>query len=169
MNDPQIPDFTWVEIGRRIRDWRLARGWSQQQLAAIVGMSQSGVVHLEKGDTNPQLGTLRGIASAFGKTLRELMFDLSPGMQEAPYAWHERIRRIFDSNDKDALSALECGITMAELLLQRRSARGPEQAADSGVREAAPGVIRSTPFAPLDNSLSPDREDPRFRARRKRP
>ncbi len=133
MNDPRIADFTWVEIGRRIRDWRLARGWSQQQLAEAAGISQSGVVHLEKGDTNPQLGTLREVSAAFGKTLRELMFGSRADVAEASSLWDQRVRRIMDSNDKDAVTALHWGLSTAELLLQRRSGRGGEQPA--GVQE----------------------------------
>ncbi len=127
MSDSRVPDFSWLEIGRRIRDWRLWRGWSQQQLAEAAGMSQSGVVHLEKGDTNPQIGTLRDISSAFGKTLRELMLGSVPEVEEQSAGWLQRIRRVADSNDKDAVSAVEWGLSLAELLLERRSGRGAEQ------------------------------------------
>jgi transcriptional regulator with XRE-family HTH domain len=121
MNQPAVPDFTWLEIGRRIRDWRLARGWSQQQLAEAAGLSQSGVVHLEKGDTNPQLDTLREIAAALGRTLRELMLGSPPDLTATASDLQQRVRRIADSNDKDAVSALEWGLWAAELLLERRS------------------------------------------------
>jgi transcriptional regulator with XRE-family HTH domain len=128
MSQPTGSDFTWVEIGKRIRDWRLARGWSQQQLAAASGLSQSGVVHLEKGDTNPQLGTLRDIAAAFGKPLRELMCGPRIVEEGAGSTLQQRIRRVLDSNDRDALAALEWGVGAAELLLERRSAHASDPA-----------------------------------------
>jgi transcriptional regulator with XRE-family HTH domain len=131
----EVPDFSWVEIGRRIRDWRLARGWSQQQLANAAGMSQSGIVHLEKGDTNPQLDTLREISAALGKTLRELMLGSIPELGNTPSALQQRIYRILDSNDKDAISALEWGLWAAELLLERRSGHVLEPAASVSSEE----------------------------------
>ena len=143
MNQPAVPDFTWLEIGRRIRDWRLARGWSQQQLAEAAGLSQSGVVHLEKGDTNPQLGTLREIAAALGKTLRELMLGSLPDIAAIPSALQQRVRRIADSNDKDAISALEWGLWAAELLLERRSGHAGEAAVSMRQKEASAGAAVS--------------------------
>ena len=139
MNHPAVPDFSWLEIGRRIRDWRLARGWSQQQLAEAARMSQSGVVHLEKGDTNPQLDTLREIAAAFGKTLRELMLGSLPDLTATSSPLQQRVRRIVDSNDKDAISALEWGLWAAELLLERRSGHAGE--ANASTNQDQPRLV----------------------------
>ncbi|MGE0406706.1 MAG: helix-turn-helix domain-containing protein [Candidatus Korobacteraceae bacterium] len=116
-----VSDFSWVEIGRRIRDWRLARGWSQQQLADAAGVSQSGVVHLERGDTNPQLGTLREVAAALGRSVRELVLGAVPETQDKCALLHERVRRIVNSDDADAITVMEWGIRSAEILLDRRS------------------------------------------------
>jgi transcriptional regulator with XRE-family HTH domain len=155
-------DFTWAEIGMRIRDWRLARGWSQQQLAEAAGMSQSGVVHLEKGDTNPQLTSLREVAAAFGKSLRELMFG-AVSSEPTPAAWEQRVRRIVDSNDKEAVAAMECGVTTAELLLERRSARVLDQRAPNG------GVIGEQESPATSDSPADRPESPGSRRRRGRP
>jgi transcriptional regulator with XRE-family HTH domain len=142
MTEPTATDFSWREIGSRIRDWRLARGWSQQQLAQIAGISQSGVVHLEKGDTNPQLSTLREVALAFGKNLRELMFGAGAEPKGGTSVLSERIRRVVDSNDPAALSALECGVISAELLLERRSGRA-EGAPPAAKQVSSPASTRS--------------------------
>ena len=40
------PVFDWKELGDRIRQWRLARGLNQQQLAEASGLTQSGLYRL---------------------------------------------------------------------------------------------------------------------------
>ncbi len=160
-------DFTWREIGIRIRDWRLARGWSQHQLAQAAGLSQSGVVHLEKGDTNPQLSTLREVAQAFGKSLRELMFGL-PGQRPTESAGLcDRVCRIVDSKDQAALSALEYGLRMAELLLERRSGRAGSGA--SGLLEADAAVTALQQRLPDGVAAHPSRESEPKGGRRRPP
>lgn len=61
----------WVEaFGTRVRELRLARGWSQEGLAARAGRSQSAIRDVERGgrgdDDNyePHPRTVIGIARA---------------------------------------------------------------------------------------------------------
>lgn len=61
----------WVErFGARVRELRTARGWSQAELAAKAGRSQSAVRDVERASKNgayePHARTLRGIAQALG-------------------------------------------------------------------------------------------------------
>ena len=44
---------------RSLAYYRLARGWSQKELAARVGTSQSYVARLELGEIDPQVSTLQ--------------------------------------------------------------------------------------------------------------
>ena len=61
-------------IGTRIRELRRKRGWSQEQLGAMVGFSQSKISKIENGDWD-SLGDLRLIAKALGVKLKELIDD----------------------------------------------------------------------------------------------
>jgi transcriptional regulator with XRE-family HTH domain len=64
-NDPQ------VALGQAIRQTRLARGLSQEQVANGADLHPTWVSHIE-GGSNPAWGTVRRIASALGIEISEL-------------------------------------------------------------------------------------------------
>lgn len=51
---------------------RLSQGWSQAELARRAGTSQSYVARLERGQIDPQLSTLRKLASVLGVSIEVL-------------------------------------------------------------------------------------------------
>jgi len=111
-------DFDWTELGARIRQWRLARGMNQRQLAEACGLTQSGLFRIETGQTNPQLTTLQQIASVLECSVRELLCgrcDSDPCFA----AVVQRVKRIVESEDEAARQILESGLNAAELLLER--------------------------------------------------
>jgi ribosome-binding protein aMBF1 (putative translation factor) len=57
------------ELGVAVRELRLARGWSQADLAAAAGMTQSAVARFEAGGTVPTLPVLGRIARALDADL----------------------------------------------------------------------------------------------------
>ena len=57
------------ELGRRVRELRLARGMSQRQLALLAGTSQPAIARLEMGGTNPRMNTLARLSAALGAEL----------------------------------------------------------------------------------------------------
>lgn len=61
-------------IGDKIRRLRRKRGWSQEQLGAMVGFSQSKISKIECGDWD-SLSDLRLIAKALGAKLKDLIDD----------------------------------------------------------------------------------------------
>jgi transcriptional regulator with XRE-family HTH domain len=111
-------DFSWAEVGARVRDRRLRLGMSQQTLSAISGVTQNGVSRIETGATNPQLSTLRNVAEALDCSVRDLIVgssDTEPALVERL----GRIRRILESGDQRALRAIDFGMETAEALLER--------------------------------------------------
>lgn len=75
----------------RIRPLRLEKGWSQEQLATIAGLSTRTVQRIENGE-QASLETLTAIAAALGVQVSDLT---SPPQAETPSEVHEeqRIRR----------------------------------------------------------------------------
>lgn len=57
------------ELGRRVRELREQRGWSQTQLARQAGMTQSAVARFEAGGTIPTLPVLERLARALDAEL----------------------------------------------------------------------------------------------------
>lgn len=63
-----------MNMGTRIREQRRKRGWSQEQLGAMVEFSQSKISKIENGDWD-SLSDLRLIAKALEVPIEELVRD----------------------------------------------------------------------------------------------
>ncbi|CAI0900449.1 TPA: helix-turn-helix domain-containing protein [Serratia marcescens] len=74
----------------RIRPLRLEKGWSQEQLATIAGLSTRTVQRIENGE-QASLETLTAIAAALGVQVRDLNAQPQQTIEEAPDK--QRLRR----------------------------------------------------------------------------
>ena len=64
-----------MQLGRKIRDLRLRRGLTVQQLAAASGLSKGFISQVENGRTSPSLATLRDLATALMTSVAYLVVD----------------------------------------------------------------------------------------------
>lgn len=119
MNDET--DFSWSEVGGRIRQRRMARGLSQQALATAAGLTQNAIFRIEAGESNPQMTSLQRVARGLGCSVRELIC----GMPATPElnGRMKSVRAIIESGDGDAIGMLDHGIEAAEVLLKRGASR----------------------------------------------
>jgi transcriptional regulator with XRE-family HTH domain len=62
-------------LGRKIRDLRLRRGLTVQQLAAASGLSKGFISQVENGRTSPSLATLRDLALALATSVAYLVVE----------------------------------------------------------------------------------------------
>jgi transcriptional regulator with XRE-family HTH domain len=115
-------DFSWREVGARIRDLRKQLDMSQQALADAAKITQNGVFRLEAGATNPQLTTLQRIAAALECSVRYLVSG-APDREPAYADRYQRIQRIVESGDDIAIRAMDGGLVSAEELLERGGSR----------------------------------------------
>lgn len=106
-----IPDAP-SDLGPRLRAVRLRQGIGLRELARRLDLSPSSISQIETGKIRPSVRTLYSLASAFGVTVDEVLFD------EPPRA----------SRPAASPSAAEPGLTV-----QRASER-PAIALNSGVR-----------------------------------
>jgi len=67
-----------MAIGQRISGILHERGISQNKLAKMAGLSQSGMSSILSGASSPREDTLQAIAKALGIPLAELMDDSGP-------------------------------------------------------------------------------------------
>lgn len=58
--------MTKSEIGLKIKEQRIAKGWSQTQLAEAIGSHTQHIPGIEKGKTNLTIDRLLLICSAIG-------------------------------------------------------------------------------------------------------
>jgi transcriptional regulator with XRE-family HTH domain len=59
-------------LGRAIRELRLARAMSQEELGRRAGIHATWISHIESGRNNPAWGSVRRIAAALDVRLAEL-------------------------------------------------------------------------------------------------
>jgi transcriptional regulator with XRE-family HTH domain len=63
-----------MNLSRRIRDLRYAKGWGPDELASRAKISRTALYQIERGSTSkPQAGTLRRISRALGVPLEILL------------------------------------------------------------------------------------------------
>lgn len=72
-----------MNLSRRIRDLRYAKGWGPDELASRAKISRTALYQIERGNTSkPQAGTLRRISRALGVPLENLL-ETTPVSNEA--------------------------------------------------------------------------------------
>jgi len=59
-------------FGDRVRELRLSKGLSQEELAFRVSIHRTYIGGIERGERNPSLKNIAAIANALGVTLSEL-------------------------------------------------------------------------------------------------
>lgn len=59
-------------FGKRVRELRRLRQWSQEEFAAIAELDRSYTGAIERGEQNPSLWIVARIAEAFEVTISEL-------------------------------------------------------------------------------------------------
>jgi transcriptional regulator with XRE-family HTH domain len=73
------------DLGPRLRAIRIARGVGLRELARRLDLSPSSISQIETGKIRPSVRTLYALASEFGVTVDEVLFD-DPPMPGAPGA-----------------------------------------------------------------------------------
>jgi len=135
-------DFSWAEVGGRIRTRRVSQGITQQALAQAAGVTQNAIFRIEAGETNPQLTTLKGLSKALGASVREIVTGISDG-EPTINARFSRVLRVLTSGDEEAVQIIENGLAAAEALIARSM--------------SAPGMP-SIRVSPSDRRVFQDRE-----------
>lgn len=70
-------------IAVRLRELRMAKGWSQERLAIEAGLCKDAVSRIERGERMARLDTLERLGAAFGLPLPKLVDfgELTPPVQ----------------------------------------------------------------------------------------
>lgn len=62
-----------VRLGNRVRSLRRERGWTQVEMAEMLGLDRSYLSEIETGKKDPSLRVLKTIADGVGLTLSQLL------------------------------------------------------------------------------------------------
>jgi transcriptional regulator with XRE-family HTH domain len=67
------PSEVATKFGEKVRGLRLQNGMTQQQLADACGIDITYMGGIERGQRNPTLGVMHGLASILGLKLSDLL------------------------------------------------------------------------------------------------
>lgn len=84
----------YYKIGQRIRKYRKAHNFSQEQLAEAVGISVTHMSHIETGNTKLSLSVFADIVRALEIQSDDLLFDEKSGRNTAL----NELSEVFDSS-----------------------------------------------------------------------
>lgn len=66
-------DIDYVNLGKRIRHYRVKRGFTQQKLSEMVDIVPSNISHIERGTNKVSLPTLVRIANSLDVSIDQLL------------------------------------------------------------------------------------------------
>ena len=72
-------DINYELIGNKIREYRESKGYSQEELADIIGISWRHFNYLEHGERKINVGLLIAISNALNITADDLLIDFLTG------------------------------------------------------------------------------------------
>lgn len=81
-----------MTIGNRIKEHRIAKGWTQDRLADESGLSRTSIHMYEKNETMPRMPQLKRLAAALDVDLSELQ----TGANKADEEWLKRASNLAD-------------------------------------------------------------------------
>jgi transcriptional regulator with XRE-family HTH domain len=64
------------KFGKRVRELRLEKGWSQEELADKVGLHRTYVGAIERGEQNTSIDNIAKLAKTLGVSLEQLFEEL---------------------------------------------------------------------------------------------
>ncbi len=65
-----------MEIGDKIKELRIEKGYSQMQLAKIIGVSQKAVDYWERNVNEPKASYIIALVNTFDLTFDEFFMDI---------------------------------------------------------------------------------------------
>jgi putative molybdopterin biosynthesis protein len=132
--------------GSRLRFARQARGYSQQQLADMVGVTRQAVSAVESGQSDPSLRAALGLAQALGMTVDELFAPLAPD----PTVTARPVAPLGDNGCRVALAPVGEGLVALPLQGTTASRAGFLPAGGLAVRTAtsAGAAVQVRPIGP---------------------
>ncbi len=75
------------QLQNQVRAHRIARGWSQEELALRAGISRAGVSAIEMGRLIPAATAVLALAAAFGRRVEDLFSLVEEGQSSGQWAW----------------------------------------------------------------------------------
>ncbi len=105
-------------IGKRIRELRKAKGWTQAKLAEESGVEPSNISHIERAATKLSLPTMINIANALGVSLDEIAFG---SLVKSSHVTAKLISEVLSDCSPEELCSLAEVIKTTKAVLRNKS------------------------------------------------
>ncbi len=117
-----------MQLGRKIRDLRLRRGLTVQQLAEATGLSKGFVSQVENGRTSPSLATLQDLAKSLETSVAYLVVE----EDQVPYVVRRNERphmsvngntsrvEVMSAQPRRNLELLQCELPVSSAMSDKR-------------------------------------------------
>ncbi len=132
-----------LDSGLRLRAARQARGYSQQQLAGMAGVSRQAVSAVEAGHSDPSLRVALALASALGMTVEELFGPRMP----TPVVDARPVAPLGGMGARVTLAPMGDSFVALPMLADAATRTGFQPA--GGVVALPAGTVPGTPVRPL--------------------
>jgi transcriptional regulator with XRE-family HTH domain len=99
----QVTPDIYRHIGRRVREERTQRHWTQEQLAEKAEVHLSFIGQLERGINKPSLATVKKLADAFGIRAGDLFDESPPPQRHLPGKKFEELLHGYSHPQQDFL------------------------------------------------------------------
>lgn len=105
-----------ILLGRRIRNLRQAKGWTQQELGEYADMNYKFLGEIERGQQNPSFNVMMKIAGALGVEMAELFRFQHEiiNRQEIEKRINQIVRTLPDDSLRQILAVLQALYPVAE-------------------------------------------------------
>lgn len=82
------------QVGQRLREFRMLRGWTLRDLARESGVSQGMLSKLESRSVSPSLSVIARLAAAFGQTIGQFLGEETEGARPEMTVLRKRERSV---------------------------------------------------------------------------
>lgn len=106
----------YYEIGQRIRKYRKALQWSQEDLAERIGISTTHMSHIETGNTKLSLPVLVALATELNVRTDDLLFECVKGGRNAQI---EELISVLDDCSAHQISVMSDIIKAAKVSMNK--------------------------------------------------
>ena len=79
MPSGRLPTKSAPKFGQRLAAFRLAKGLTQSELAAALGMTRDQIAYYERAAKNPSMDVIQKVAGFFAVSVGELFNDAARG------------------------------------------------------------------------------------------
>ena len=137
---PRKGSFMNVEIAQRLAEMRREKGFSQEELAARLGLSRQAVSKWERAESSPDTGNLIALADLYGVTLDELVRVEADIADDVTFESSDRAASAESEAREAAAAASAAAATAAAAAVAAQAAARPEapQSAHPAASQTAP-------------------------------